>query len=310
MTAGAAPPLGRRVSLGGAAVLAIYLLGPSLYFLGPFALLALLARPRTLWELFWLLVAAAGVTANFVGAGGVADDVFRASGLILTAAFGLVSLRPRGEPFSRALVAVAVTLAGMVIWASVTGVTWGEIERAFVELFRAAAQDMASATTQDPDTRRQLLGISQSMSAAAPEAARLVPGGMALSALAGLSLAWRWHHRISATPLGWPPPPFREFRFNDHLVWGAIFTLGILLVPLPPIWHMVAANLLVVWAGLYIVRGLAVAAAILTPAPPLLKVMAGGLALLIAPVAVGAWVMLGLADTWIDVRSRLKPREP
>ena len=30
-----------------------------------------------------------------------------------------------------------------------------------------------------------------------------------------------------------PSGRFREFRFNDHLVWGAIFTLGMVLVPLP-----------------------------------------------------------------------------
>ena len=110
--------------------------------------------------------------------------------------------------------------------------------------------------------------------------------------------------------MGQPPARFRDFRFNDQLVWGAIFTLGLVLAPLPPAGKVVGLNLLIVWAGLYSTRGLAIVAAITAGTAPLLKLFAVVLALLLAPVALGSCVALGLADTWLNVRGRLQPSVP
>jgi hypothetical protein len=83
-----------------------------------------------------------------------------------------------------------------------------------------------------------------------------------------------------------------------------------MLVPLPPAGRVVASNLLIVWVGLYATRGLAVVAAITAGTAPPLKVFATVLALLLAPVALGSCVALGLADTWLNVRGRLLPPVP
>jgi O-antigen ligase len=123
-------------------------------------------------------------------------------------------------------------------------------------------------------------------------------------------LAWAWHHRISRRPFGSPPSPFREFRFNDHLVWGAIFTLGLLLVSVPAPVPAIAANLMVLWVGLYAVRGLAVLAALLAQAPMAFKAFAAVFAVLLVPVTVGACLAIGLADTWLDIRRRMTPPAP
>jgi hypothetical protein len=310
MTAGAAPVPGRRASLGAALLLAVYLLQGPLYFLAPFALLTLLARPRTLWELLWLAVSAAGVSATFVGDAGLTGDLLRGSAGMLAVSFVAVSWKSRAPVISRALVAVLVTVAAVTIWATVSGIGWSDIEQAFTGVLKAFAQSMADSAGTGATASSEVLNLSQTLTSTAPSVARLFPGLLGLEALAGLALAWQWHHKISRTPIGQPPSPFRTFRFNDHLVWGAIFTLGLLLAPLPPVGHTIAANLLVVWAGLYVTRGLAVVAAILAPAPLSLKVMAGGLAILLVPVALGTWVTLGLADTWLDIRGRLKPPAP
>ena len=143
-----------------------------------------------------------------------------------------------------------------------------------------------------------------------PRLARLMPGLLALQALAGTALASWWHHRVASSPLGPPPAAFREFRFNDHLIWGAIFGLGLLLVPLPTEGRAAAANFLIVWVGLYAARGVAIVATVLGAAPGSLKLLAAGLAILLAPVALGAAVTLGLADTWLDIRGRLRPPVP
>ncbi len=295
MTAGAAPEAGRRASLGAAAVLAGYLLlAPSLYLLGPFTLLALLSRPRTPRELLWLVLAGTGVAVSLVGDQTLVPQMLRTGGLLMSAAFVLLSLRSSQAVTSRILWALALTVGGLIIWGQVWGVAWADVERAFTDIMRDVYQAWARSRPGDPDVQMFL----QQAQEVAPKAARLMPGMLALQAMAGCALAWVWHHRIATTPLGRPPSHFLNFRFNDHLVWGAIFTLGSLLLPLPPLARTIVANLLIVWAGLYTVRGLAIIAAILEPAPAPLRILAMALA---SPIC----AVLGLADTWIDFRGRL-----
>lgn len=305
-----APPVpGRRVSLGAAAVLAGFLLlAPPLYLLGPFALLALLTRPRTARELFWLAAAATGVVAGLSGDAQLVPQMVRTSGIVLTVVFVILSARSSGPVFPRALLAVVITAVGLAVWAAVSGLTWGEIERAFTEVLRGSAALRNAAS--DPASRQDVRDFAQQVMDRAPDLAGIMPGLLALEAVAGLLLAWSWHHRIASAPLGQPPARFRDFRFNDQLVWGAIFTLGLMLVPLPPIGRVVASNLLLVWVGLYATRGLAIVAAISAGTAPVLKVFAVLLALLLAPVALGSCVALGLADTWLNVRGRLVPPVP
>lgn len=300
MTAGAAPVPGRRASLGAAVVLAGYLLlAPSLYLLGPFALLSLLSRPRTSRELFWLVLAGAGVAASLFGDQTLVPQLLRTGGLLMSVAFVLLSLRPSWSTVTRILWALAITVAGLAIWARVWGVTWDAVEAAFTQIMREIYQAWAQSKPGEADVQL-FLQQAQEM---APRAARLMPGLLALQAMAGCALAWVWHHWTATTPLGRPPAPFREFRFTDHLVWGAIFTIGSLLLPLPPLARILAANLLIVWVGLYTVRGLAIIAAIFAQAPPPLRILAMGLA---SPIC----AVLGLADTWLDFRGRLAPPAP
>jgi hypothetical protein len=297
MTAGAAPVPGRRVSLGAAAVLAGYLLlAPSLYLLGPLALLTLLSHPRTPRELFWLVLAGAGVAVSLTGDQTLVPQLLRTGGLLMSVAFALLSLRASQTLVSRLLWALALSVGGVMVWGRVWGVSWVEVERAFTETFRAFYQTWGQSRPGDADLQL-LLQQSQEL---APRAARLMPGMLALQAMAGCALAWAWHHRIAVAPLGLPPGRFRSFRFNDHLVWGAIFTLGSLVLPHPPLAGTIAANLLIVWVGLYTIRGLAVIAAIFEQAPAYLRILAMGLA---SPIC----AVLGLADTWLDFRGRLLP---
>lgn len=308
MPAGAAPATGRRASVGPALFLALFLLaGPRLYFLGPFALLMLAARPRTLWELFCVLAAGAGIAAGFVGDMGLSGELERLSATLLSGAFLLFAFRRGGTGFSRAVPAVLVALLGVILWARMGGIGLAAVQQEFISVVRAAAQSLQNAADANSAQRNEVIGLAQMIVDAAPDAARVLPGMLCLSGLAGACLAWRWHHRLASKPIGPPPPAFRDFRFHDQFIWGAILSLGGLLFPLDPLMHTVAANLLLVFAGLYVTRGLAVFAALLAPAPPTLKLMAGGLAVLIAPVALGAGATLGLADTWLDIRGRLAP---
>lgn len=311
MTAPAAPASGRRASLGAAAVLAGYLLlAPPLYLLGPFALLTLLARPRTTREFFWLALAAAGVSATLAGAAPLGAQVIRVGGIALAVSFALLSLRRSAPLFPNALAAVALAAAVVGVWVTLQGLHFGDVMSVFTELLRTSYRSLVDLGGTDPKARRDLEEFIRPLLEAAPGIGRVMPGLLAIEALGGVLLAWSWHHRLSATPLGIPPGRFRDFRFNDHLVWGAIFTLGLMLVPLPEPAPAIALNLLVVWIGLYVMRGLAVLSAILAPAPALLKVLAVVLGFLLILVVLGACLALGLADTWLNIRGRLSPPAP
>lgn len=311
MTAPAAPPSGRRASFGAAAVLAGFLLlAPPLYVLGPFALLALLARPRTPRELLWLALSAAGVSATLGATPLLGAQIIRTSGLALTAAFGVLSLRPRGPVFPRAFAALLLATATVTVWYGMRGLSYAGVQEAFAEMLRVSYQAFAGLNGTDPKARQDLQNFVQPFLNSAPQIAAYFPGLLALEALGGVLLAWDWHHRIASRPLGIAPRPFREFRFNDHLVWGAIFTLGLVLAPLPAPATAVFTNVLMVWAGLYVLRGLAIIATLLAPAPAPIKVLAVGLAFLLIPVVLGACLALGLADTWLDIRGRIAPPAP
>ena len=224
--------------------------------------------------------------------------------------FLLLAGRARGALFPPALAAVVLTALAFVVWGWRSGIGWGEVERAFAAMLKAGYQTIVEMGGRDAGSRRELQTLVQPLLDAAPGVARVMPGVLALHGLAGTLLAAWWHHRIAAVPLGPPPARFREFRFNDHLIWGAIFSLGLLLAPLRDEARAAVVNLLIVWAGLYAARGLAIVATVLAPAPGPLKVFATALAFLLAPVALGAAVTLGLADTWLDIRGRLNPPVP
>lgn len=307
----AAPRPGRRLSFGGVVVLAAFLLlAPPLFLLAPFALLTVFSRPRTLRELIWLVAAGLGVGLALQGPGGLGVDVMRVGGLALGGIFLLLSLRSTSPLFGRALGAVVLTAVAIGVWEWSRGVTWPDVQQAFTTMLREGYQAMLPAPGTSEAARPELKNFLQPFIDAAPQLARALPGVLALEGLAGVALAWLWHHRIAAQPLGRPPAPFRQFHFNDHLVWGAIFTLALLVVPLPNEAAAVAENLLILWVGLYAMRGLAIAAAVLAPGPTPLRVLTGAMALLLSPLTLGVCLALGLADTWLDIRGRFRPPIP
>ena len=304
MAAPAAPVPGRRVSLGSAAVLAgTLLLVPPLFVLAPFVVLTLLAGPRSLRELVALTAAGTGLAISLQGPSALVPDLLRAAGVVLAVAFGFLCLRLRSGLFARALLAVVVTAAALVGWEALRGLTWPELHRAFTGLLE---QSYRTLLPPEPGTSGgELRALVQSLIDSAPGLGRALPGLLALQGMAGVAVAWLWHHKLAAVPLPPPPAPFRTFRFNDQLVWGAIFTLALFLVELPPEGRALTESLLVFWLGLYALRGLAVAASMLVFAPVLLRGLLVLMAFLLSPLTLGACVALGLGDTWIDLRRRL-----
>jgi len=133
----------------------------------------------------------------------------------------------------------------------------------------------------------------------------LFPALLALSTVAATGVAWWLHQRLlhgSDESLG----ALKDFRFGDPLVW--IFVAGVVLVVLAGWstgWGRVGSNLLAFMAGLYILRGAGV-----------VLFLSGGMSLgigvllvaglvLAGPLVLAASMLLGLGDSWFDIRARV-----
>ncbi len=98
--------------------------------------------------------------------------------------------------------------------------------------------------------------------------------------------------------------PLRDFRFNDHLVWLLLIGLALLVFGTAEGWTSGGGNAVVFMGGLYAMRGAAV-----------LLFLSGGVTglgllfllvgmLFLWPVLIPGALLLGVGDTWLDLRSK------
>ncbi len=291
------------------AALGVFLLLAPFHFLAPLFVLLMLSRPRAPLEIVVIIVALAGSWGLLTGETELSGALIKASAVAMAIGFGLASFRSRWSVLSRGGFALVITTIAISAWGLLRGVTWSRIELSFATTMADTYRHLPEMTT-DPATQQQLREMTAPLLDLAPAIGRLMPGFLALLGLAGVALAALWQHRIARQPLGLAPVRFREFRFNDHLIWGAIFSLALMLAPLPANGRAVAANLVVLWGGLYAARGLAVMTALLAPTPLLFRMLVIFLAVVLNPLMLGLCIAMGLADTWLDLRGRLLPSAP
>jgi hypothetical protein len=279
-------------------------LAPPVLFFGPLAGLLLWSRPGSVREWLWLVGSAVLCAAWLNQAGGLAAQFARAGAVLLTGTFLALTVWRPSARFSQVLAATACAGAALILWMWHLGVGWPEVRHAvehdlwtynrdLIQRLGAAAPGAnANALLDEMATMVRTVGA-------------FFPALLTLASLAGLRLAWSWYHRIARRPLGPPPTPFAAFEFNDQLVWGGVVGLGLCLAPLPEAWQVMGANLLMVWAVLYAVRGLAVflAGSKRVPGPVIATLTV--IAMFLLPFVLGGLTLLGLADTWLDFRRRL-----
>lgn len=302
----AAPPGGRRA--GPAAALGLVgflLLAPPVFLLGPLAALLALSRPATWRERIWLAAAAALTVFWLALPGTLPQQVVRAAAMGLLGGTVAVALSGRPAPaFRQAVTAALAAGIGTVLWAALLGTRFADFRSAVAADLRAGFGSLARAP--GPATP-EATALVEAFNASADQVAAIYPGMLLVLAVIGSMLAWGWLHRIAVAPVGPAPGRFRDFRFNDHWVWGAILTLAAWLAPGPAAIGLVAANLLIAWAALYLARGLAVVVAMVAGSPWPLRAVSIGVGVLLQPFSTGALVAIGLADTWMDFRRRSPP---
>jgi hypothetical protein len=132
---------------------------------------------------------------------------------------------------------------------------------------------------------------------------RLFPALLALASLAGLGVAW-WAFGRVGQGVAQPLARWREFRFRDELIWLLIVGAALLLLPLDQLATRAGENLLLFMAVLYALRGAAVLLVLGSASGPLGMVIGALLVLFLTPYVMATTFLVGLSDTWLDIRAR------
>ncbi len=230
----------------------------------------------------------------------------RAWALLLAGGFVLATLLLSGRGLlSRALGGLGVAFGAVAALAVTRPPVLAEID-----WWIGARLTSAAHTAYEWLGTGALDGVSQTIREVVRLQTSLYPALLALASLGSLAVGWYVVTRLRgvAESLG----PLREFRFSDQLVWVLIGGMLLLLLPTGELAGRLGGNMMAFMGGLYLLRGVAVlvwlGAALLTSGWTAL--FWGAIAVLLYPVVVGAALVLGLGDTWLDLRARLRVAAP
>ncbi len=252
--------------------------------------------------LVWLLV----------GPGDEFEQLERAWVVLLTGSLVVVLVAGRARGFvATTLSAVAGAGTAAAILAAATRLTTDKLVGMAQQHYFLQARQLLDVVAPVGSTVRETL--QQSFQAGITLLGSFLPGIVLLQSLAAMALAWALYQRLARRPQTEPLPPLATFRFNDHLIWGVAISLVVLVLPRLGWARLLGGNLLLFFGGLYLVRGVAVLAAVAIAAgftglgAAVLAVIGAALLWwLLAPAA----LLLGLTDTLVDWRLRLARAAP
>jgi hypothetical protein len=218
---------------------------------------------------------------------------------------GVTMAAPEWRLSARLLAAVAGALAvGALILATGAG-AWETVDFAVSN----AVEGGVATTLQAVELIRGGETLSPALAAAIHQTARaqtdVFPALMAIASMSGLAVAWWLYARLRGEgdqAIG----PVKHFRFNDHLVWLLIAGLVLLVTRWGDAVVRVGSNAVVFMGALYALRGSAVFMFISGGLSLFGYVMLAIALVLAAPVVVGVAMVVGIGDTWFDVRARMR----
>jgi hypothetical protein len=222
--------------------------------------------------------------------------------VVTTAAFVAMLLVSPGPILRQA---VRATTSGLIVTALMIEVLWRSEAWSSLawEATRQASLMMRVVVEQVPDAFRLYEPVVRFASVT-------WPGMLILQTLAGLTLAWHLHRRITRFEFGAALGRFRDFCIGDAWVWGIVAWLGVLIVPVSSVLHVAGTNLGLIAGVLYVLRGAAIvlsfadAVGISVTALVIAAVTAAALAVPLLFVLPGLCT-LGITDTWYHYRRRL-----
>ena len=308
------PAGGRAVGAQWATTIALALIAagfsvinPALLIFVPLAFLLIALEPRRSWL---ALIGVMLLIVTFVGQSGGALWWFgRGWALMLSAWFVVaVALLPHWPFIMRALAAIAGTAVSAALLFLVNRTGWESLDWTVGTQLRNGAADVLAFWGARFGDQPWVADMTRAVYRFADWQAAAFPALTGIASLASLALAfWLWRRLVAQDPR--PLGRLRDFRFSDELVW--IVVAGILLVVFPfaaPVTRT-GANLLTFMAALYALRGVAVMLS-LFGTPGVVGVVFGGIVfLMLYPIVMATTLMVGLTDTWLDLRTRHYTRQ-
>ncbi len=226
-----------------------------------------------------------------------------------------------------------LVLAGMFVWTTGWRPAWGFFARALAALAMAAVvvtlifvihptawSDvdalMAARAGEAAQRATSLLGdrMNEAAQGVVPKIVGLqvavFPALLAVSSLGALGVAAAvrgWLSGEAGSVFG----GLRSFRFNDHLVWLLLGGLVLILAPVGAVGDRVGGNVVLFMGLLYVLRGMAVVLTLVGGVSVIAGVLGGLAVLIVYPILallVLIMLLVGLSDTWLNVRDRVRAR--
>lgn len=283
--------------------LALSVTRPAVLILVPFVLLGLTLRPRTPKVVFLAILAFVVVST------GEPEGIWwleRGWTILVGGWFLALTLRwPSSAFFPRALGAVTGAFAAASLVFLVRPGSWPIVEWLVVDRLRRGVAEAVSLLLTVGGEGFVPGGIVEAAYRTVEGQGTVFPALLGLSSVAGLGVAWWTYVRLTeGRDDGVGPLP--RFRFHDALIWVFIGGLTMVLVGSSGVLERVGTNAVVFMGGLFALRGLAV-----------VLFVSGGLSVLgsaflalafvfVAPMLLAGAVVVGLGDTWLDLRERAR----
>jgi hypothetical protein len=254
---------------------------------------------------------AAGVAVLFVmvpGARGGFWFAERAWAILLGGWFvGLTFRWPESGFSKRALGAVAGSGAVTALWSLVRPGSWSVVDWLVSERIHRGVSTALQAIRVVQGEEGVPSSLVTTVYQAADAQVTVFPAMLGLASMAALGVAW-WFYVRFAHGDGDGLGSAREFRFNDQLIWLLITGILLLVVGVGEGWSRAGSNAIVFMGALYALRGAAVVLFFYGGLSILGVVLLVLSLILVAPVILGGAVVIGLGDTWLDLRTKARRR--
>jgi hypothetical protein len=251
----------------------------------------------------------ATVLAMFVVLAGQRDPLWyveRGWAVLLGGSFAAITLVvPQWRLTSKSLASVGAAFFGTTIFCIFASGAWSSIEWGVNDRLAAVLGNFLYALELVSEGQAVSPVFIAAVNRTVELQAEVFPAVLALESMAALGVAWWLYQRIGFgddQALG----SVRYFGFNDHLVWVLIIGLLLVFAQLGESPTRVGANFAVFMTVLYALRGVGVVAFVnegLTFLGLLMLILG---VLFAAPILVGFAALLGIADTWLDLRRRVE----
>ena len=267
----------------------------------PFVLLVLVLPARRIGA---LLLAALMLVMVIGGTGGSGLwYAERGWGMLIGGWFVALTLRRPAAPVSqRAMMAALGATGTAMAYFAVRPMAWAVVDWRIAERIRLGVRTTLDAieTLRGEAVSPRLV---DAVRATAETQAELFPALVALASMAGLGVAWWLYTRLALGRRG-ALKPLANFRFNDHWVWLFVGGLLALMLGLGELWTRAGSNAVLFMGALYALRGAAVVLFVNGGISALGVVTLALGMMFLAPVILAGALVIGLGDTWLDIRTR------